>query len=157
MKRPQRQFTPGNGSVCGSGLYNLGRKTSNFLQNGHTSWPLYSPSAGRSSRSGRSAFPKPLQPSRSSRLTLSRSSRLGQKLARDINTEMFTKVVPRRAVNFSIGAFCTEFWRERFCDNDVFWVRHSRSADRLHQPMDPIGRSEPIGQKKSPLLAGGSD
>ena len=45
------------------------------------------------------------------------------KLPRDINTEMFTKVVPRRAVNFSIGAFCTEFRCEQLCDDDTFfWI-----------------------------------
>ena len=42
---------------------------------------------------------------------------------RDINLEMFTKVVPRRAVNFSIGAFCTEFRCEQLCDDDTFfWI-----------------------------------
>ena len=45
------------------------------------------------------------------------------KWPRDINTEMVTKVVPVRAVNLSIGAFCTEFRCESFCDNDTFWDR----------------------------------
>ena len=40
---------------------------------------------------------------------------------RDINTEMVTKVVPVRAVNFSIGAFCTEFRCEQLCDDATFW------------------------------------
>ena len=45
------------------------------------------------------------------------------KLPRDINTEMFTTLVPRRAVNFSIGAFCTEFRCEQLCDDDIFfWI-----------------------------------
>ena len=35
---------------------------------------------------------------------------------RDRNTEIVTKVVPVRAVDLSIGAFCAEFLRERFCD-----------------------------------------
>ena len=46
--------------------------------------------------------------------------KVAQKLARDINTEMVTKIVPVRAVDLSIGPFCTEFRCERFCDNDVF-------------------------------------
>ena len=40
---------------------------------------------------------------------------------RDINMGMVTKVVPVRAAELSIGAFCAEFWCERFCDDDVFW------------------------------------
>ena len=38
---------------------------------------------------------------------------------------MVTKVVPVRAVNFSIGAFCTEFRCESIRDDDVFsdWGR----------------------------------
>ena len=39
---------------------------------------------------------------------------------RDINTEMVTKVVPVRAVNTPIGAFCMEFRCEQLCDDDVF-------------------------------------
>ena len=35
-------------------------------------------------------------------------------------TEIVTKIVPVRAVNMPIGAFCTEFRCERFCDDDVF-------------------------------------
>ena len=34
---------------------------------------------------------------------------------RDIKTEIVTKVVPIRAVDLSIGAFCAEFWCGRFC------------------------------------------
>ena len=47
------------------------------------------------------------------------------KMPRDTNTEMVTKIVPVRAVNMPIGAFCTEFRRGRFCDDDVFgnWGR----------------------------------
>ena len=40
--------------------------------------------------------------------------------ARDINTEMVTKIVAVRAVNFSIGPFCTEFRCEHFRDDDDF-------------------------------------
>ena len=38
---------------------------------------------------------------------------------------MVTEIVPVRAVNTPIGAFCTEFRCERFCEDDVFsdWVR----------------------------------
>ena len=39
---------------------------------------------------------------------------------RDINTEMVTKVVPVRAVNTPIGAFCMEFRCEQLCDDEVF-------------------------------------
>ena len=46
--------------------------------------------------------------------------KVAQKLPRDVNTEMVTKIVPVRAVDLSIGPFCTEFRRERFCDDDVF-------------------------------------
>ena len=42
------------------------------------------------------------------------------KWPRDINTEMVTKVVPVRAVELSIGAFCTEFRCAQLCDNDTF-------------------------------------
>ena len=37
--------------------------------------------------------------------------------------EMVTKVVPVRAVELSIGAFCTEFRCEQLCDNGIFWYR----------------------------------
>ena len=43
-------------------------------------------------------------------------------MPRDVNTEMITKTVPVRAVDLSIGPFCTEFWCERFCDDDVFGI-----------------------------------
>ena len=33
---------------------------------------------------------------------------------------MVTKVVPMRAVNISIGAFCTEFRCEQLCDDGIF-------------------------------------
>ena len=36
--------------------------------------------------------------------------------------EMVTKVVPVRAVELSIGAFCTEFRCEQLCDDDVFGI-----------------------------------
>ena len=42
---------------------------------------------------------------------------------RDINIEMVTKVAPVRAVNLSIGPFCTEFRRDHFRDDDDFWDR----------------------------------
>ena len=35
-------------------------------------------------------------------------------MPRDVNMEMFTKIVPVRAVEISIGPFCTEFRCERF-------------------------------------------
>ena len=38
----------------------------------------------------------------------------------DINTEIVTKMVPVRAVDLSIGAFCTEFRCEQLCDDDIF-------------------------------------
>ena len=47
-------------------------------------------------------------------------TKVAQMLPRDIKTEMFTKIVPVRAVNMPIGAFCTEFRRESFYVNDVF-------------------------------------
>ena len=37
--------------------------------------------------------------------------------------EIVTKVVPIRAVELSIGAFCTEFRCEQLCDNGIFWDR----------------------------------
>ena len=46
---------------------------------------------------------------------------VARKLPRDINTEMFTKRVAVRAVNFSIGPFCTEFRCEQLCDDDFFF------------------------------------
>ena len=45
-----------------------------------------------------------------------------RKLPRDINTEIVTKIVPVRAVDLSIGPFCTEFRCERFCDDAVFGI-----------------------------------
>ena len=33
---------------------------------------------------------------------------------------MVTEIAPVRAVNMPIGAFCTEFRRERFCGDDAF-------------------------------------
>ena len=39
---------------------------------------------------------------------------------RDINKEIVTKMAPVRAVDLSIGPFCTEFRRERFRDNTTF-------------------------------------
>ena len=47
---------------------------------------------------------------------------MAQKLPRDVNIEMVTKIVPVRAVDLSIGPFCTEFRCERFCDDDVFGI-----------------------------------
>ena len=49
--------------------------------------------------------------------------KLAQKMPRDVNMEMVTKIVPVRAVDLSIGPFCTEFQCERFCDDDVFGIR----------------------------------
>ena len=37
-----------------------------------------------------------------------------------MNTEMVTKRVAMRAVELSIGAFCTEFWCEPLCDDGIF-------------------------------------
>ena len=47
------------------------------------------------------------------------------RLPRDVNTEMVTKVVPMRAVELSIGAFCTECRCEQLRDADIFrdWGR----------------------------------
>ena len=50
-----------------------------------------------------------------------RGQLLGPKTGlRDINTEIVTKMVPVRAVDLSIGPFCTEFRCERFCDDATF-------------------------------------
>ena len=38
----------------------------------------------------------------------------------DIKTEIVTKAAPVRAVDLSIGAFCTEFQREHFRDDGIF-------------------------------------
>ena len=35
----------------------------------------------------------------------------------ETNTEIVKKIVPVRAVDLSIGPFCTEFLCERFCDD----------------------------------------
>ena len=48
--------------------------------------------------------------------------KFARKLSRDINKEMVTKIVPVRAVDLSIGPFCTEFRCERFRDDDVFGI-----------------------------------
>ena len=45
---------------------------------------------------------------------------------RDINTEIATKMVPMRAVDLSIGPFCTEFRCEQLCDDDIFRGRGPR-------------------------------
>ena len=49
--------------------------------------------------------------------------KLPESCPRDTNTEMVTKIAPVRAVNMPIGAFCIEFRRERFCDDDAFGNR----------------------------------
>ena len=36
--------------------------------------------------------------------------------------EIVTKIVAVRAVNLSIGPFCTEFRCEQLCDDDIFWI-----------------------------------
>ena len=41
--------------------------------------------------------------------------KVAQKLPRDANIEMVTKIVPVRAVDLSIGPLCTEFRCEHFC------------------------------------------
>ena len=46
--------------------------------------------------------------------------KVARKWPRDINEEMFTKRVAMRAVELSIGAFCTEFRCEQLCDDDIF-------------------------------------
>ena len=56
-------------------------------------------------------------------------------MPRDVNTEMVTEIVPVRAVDLSIGPFCTEFRCERFCDDDVFWDR-GREIDRRVEKID---------------------
>ena len=43
--------------------------------------------------------------------------------------EMVTKVVPVRAVELSIGPFCTEFRREQLCDDDIFEI----GVGKLHR------------------------
>ena len=49
-----------------------------------------------------------------------RDQLLGPKIGlRDINTEIVTKMVPVRAVDLSIGPFCTEFRCEHFCDDGI--------------------------------------
>ena len=48
---------------------------------------------------------------------------------RDINTEVVTKIVPMRAVNFSIGPFCTEFRCERDDDYLFFGSGSFRPRD----------------------------
>ena len=48
---------------------------------------------------------------------------------RDINTEMVTKLVPVRAVNFSIRPFCTEFQCEQLRDDDIFEI----GVGKLHR------------------------
>ena len=93
-----------------------------------------------------------------------RRPKVAQKLARDISTDMVTKIVPTRVVNMPIGAFCTKFLRERFCDDDFLslpqpigrpeagnLVCHSRSADRLHQPMELIGNSSRLVDWSQPI------
>ena len=35
---------------------------------------------------------------------------------------IFTNRVAVRAVELSIGAFCTEFRCEQLCDDDIFWI-----------------------------------
>ena len=92
---------------------------------------------------------------------------VAQKLTRDINTETVTKTVPMKAVNKPICAFCIAFRCEHFCDNDFLLslsqligrpeasnrVCHSRSADRLHQPMEPIGNSSRLADWSQPIGA----
>ena len=48
---------------------------------------------------------------------------------------MVTEIVPVRAVDLSIGPFCTEFRCERFCDDDAFWYR-GREIDRWVREID---------------------
>ena len=62
----------------------------------------------------------------------------------DISTEMVTKVVSVRAVNFSIGAFCTEFRCEQLCDDGVF---RSGPGDRPSGPN--LGLRNDISYRKS--------
>ena len=49
--------------------------------------------------------------------------KVARKWPRDINKEMFAKRVAVRAVELSIGAFCTEFRCEQLCDDDMFLDR----------------------------------
>ena len=46
------------------------------------------------------------------------------KSSRDAKTEMVRKIV---TMIFSLGPFCTAFWRELFCDQDAFWNQGSTS------------------------------
>ena len=48
---------------------------------------------------------------------------------------MVMKIIPVRAVDLSIGPFCTEFRCERFCDDDVF-----RGIDHRGREIDHGGR-----------------
>ena len=66
---------------------------------------------------------------------------------RDINTEIVTKMVPVRAVDLSIGPFCTEFRHERFCDDAVFkGKRQSWSENRPRRwEIDHRGRESSPG------------
>ena len=58
-----------------------------------------------------------------------RGQLLGPKTGlRYINTEIVTKMVPVRAVDLSIIAFCTKNRRERFCDDCIVWIGAGRST-----------------------------
>ena len=53
-----------------------------------------------------------------------------------MRTEIVTKIVPVRAVNSPIGAFCTEFRCERFCDDDDAFSDSGQEIDRRGQEID---------------------
>ena len=59
--------------------------------------------------------------------------------AGDINIETVTKIVPVRAVDLSIGPFCTEFRCKRFCGNDAFRIGFGKST--------PIQKKQRRGHK----------
>ena len=60
-------------------------------------------------------------------------------MPRDVNIEMVTKIVPVRAVDLSIGRFCTEFRCERFCDDDVFGI----GVEKVRKGSNRFNRFEP--------------
>ena len=73
---------------------------------------------------------------------------VARKLAQDINTEIVMKTVHVRAVELSIGPFCTEFRCEQLCDNEVsgigvdFWA--PRHKHRNGHESGPRESCEPL-------------
>ena len=58
----------------------------------------------------------------------------------DINTEISTKIIPVRAVNFSIGPFCTEFRCERSLTPSQQWVTPADCT--IQKPAESVGRHQ---------------